>query len=417
MFSTLCSALLLFNGLVSSSALPRIIQPIPPSQDPWYKAPLDFESAIPGQVLRARVAPGNLTTVYKNASAAFNILFRTTDSHYEPTWAVTTVYIPSKPSGESLLSYQIPYNSPDVDYSPSYALYNPYYYASLVGTDISTALGHGWFVNVPDHEGPLASFTCGVQEGHTTLDSIRAILSLQSQLSMSKKPRVALWGYSGGSIASEFATELQVQYAPELEIAGAALGGLVPNLTSTVPHVTGSVFAGLLPLALLGLTSQYPAAHQYLLSELKQSGPYNATGFLSAKTMSFETAFAVLANQSIYDYFKNGANFIQGAPLQHALDRETMMGFHGTPQIPLYVYKAIHDEISPIADTDTLVSRYCEVGGNVIYERNSIGGHLAEETNGDARAIDWLAQVFAGTYQHSGCTIQDVAINVTSSPI
>jgi Secretory lipase len=71
---------------------------------------------------------------------------------------------------------------------------------------------------VPDYEGPLASFGLGVQAGHATLDSVRAVLSLEC----SCKPDApyAMWGYSGRSIASEFAAELQVQYAPELNFSG-----------------------------------------------------------------------------------------------------------------------------------------------------------------------------------------------------
>lgn len=59
-----------------------------PSQDPWYTAPPDFEASTPGTVLRVRAVPGG-PTVFSNASAAFHILYRTTGSRYQPTWAVT----------------------------------------------------------------------------------------------------------------------------------------------------------------------------------------------------------------------------------------------------------------------------------------------------------------------------------------
>lgn len=38
--------------------------------------------------------------------------------------------------------------------------------------EVERGLGQGWFVNVPDFEGPLAAFIAGPQEGHATLDSI-----------------------------------------------------------------------------------------------------------------------------------------------------------------------------------------------------------------------------------------------------
>lgn len=77
--------------------------------------------------------------------------------------------------------------------------------------DISTGLANGWFVNVPDYEGPLASFTAGVLSGHSTIDSIRAVFNAKHILKIDKDARFAMWGYSGGALASEWAAELQVQ--------------------------------------------------------------------------------------------------------------------------------------------------------------------------------------------------------------
>lgn len=83
----------------------------------------------------------------------------------------------------------------------------------------------------------------------------------------------------------------------------------------------------------------------------------------------------------------------------------------------MYIYKAVHDEISLVEDADALVERECLLGANILYERNTIGGHLAEETNGDQRALEWLSGVFDGTWKHKGCTIRDVSVNVTDSAL
>lgn len=82
-------------------------EPIPPLQDPWYTAPRGFEKKRPGTVLRIREAPGNLTSLATDCSAAYNILYRTTGSRYQPDWAVTTIFVPAAPAA-ALLSYQIP---------------------------------------------------------------------------------------------------------------------------------------------------------------------------------------------------------------------------------------------------------------------------------------------------------------------
>jgi hypothetical protein len=114
----LCSALLTFpSGTTISSSTPQ-----PPSTDPWYTAPEGFESKSPGEILRIRLAPGNTTRTISNSSQAWNILFRTTDSRQNPTFAVTTVFVPTKSNGTALLSYQIAYDSASVGASPSYSL-------------------------------------------------------------------------------------------------------------------------------------------------------------------------------------------------------------------------------------------------------------------------------------------------------
>src|ERR1700743_468824 len=105
-----------------ASAFETTTAPIPPSLDPFYTAPNGFETKTPGAVLKIRPAPGNLTATFNASASVFNILSRTTNSHYQPAWAVTTLFVPSEPArnvSNPLLSYQVPYNTADVDGSPS----------------------------------------------------------------------------------------------------------------------------------------------------------------------------------------------------------------------------------------------------------------------------------------------------------
>lgn len=390
--------------------------PLPPSQDPWYTAPNGYENAMVGEILRIRPAPGNLTTIFSNSSAAYDILYRTTSTHFEPFWAVTTLFVPQDTNTSTLLSYQVPYNSADVDGSISYGLYAAAAPANaIVYSDIQNALGKGWYVNVPDYNGPLTSFGEGLFEGMATLDSIRAVKHAEKALS--DDARIALWGYSGGTIASENAAELQSTYAPDLNIVGAALGGTVANLSSVIPAVTGTRWAGLLPEVTLGLFSQYPEAMTYLHNHLKEAGPHNATEFLAAQNMSIAEAFAYYNGSDIFNYFTNGAAFYQAPLVQYILKRETYMGFRGIPLMPLFFYHAVHDEITHISNPQALVKRYCSAGADVLFERNTVGGHVAEETNGDARAMAWLEKVLSGDMVGEGCVVKDVTLDVTDSPL
>lgn len=391
--------------------------PLPPSRDPFYTAPDNFENASPGDVLRVRIAPGDLTSFVANTSQAYNILFRTTDSHYQPFWAVTTLFIPDarlKSTGDALLSYQYAYNSPNIDESPSFAFHgglNPS--NSVLFTDVEWALGRGYYVAVPDFEGPKATFIAGVQEGHATLDSIRAVRSLS--LGLKPDARTALSGYSGGAFASEYAAELQVQYAPELQIAGVALGGLVDNGTRAVDAVNGAPYAGLIPLGLLGLTAQYPEARAYVLDQLHDSGPFNETTFLSSFNLTLVQIFGIFANQTVYKYFKDGRDILYNPTLSKILSIESTLGSHGVPQAPLFIYKAVHDEVTSIEGANELVERYCEYGANIWYQRNTVGDHVEEHENGKARTFQFLQDVLEGNYSHHGCTVETVTVNVATN--
>ena len=214
-------------------------EPIPPTEDDFYTEPHDFQTALPGTVLRYREAPGNITAVFPAASKMYNILYRTSDALDRFSWAVTTLMVPKNPynaeaaeqvdscekQGTALLSYQLAYDSCALDSSPSYSLYAE----SELPTekDITSALELGWFVSVPDYEGPLASFGSGVQAAHATLDAVRAVLNLagdNAEIGLSPDAKSTLWGYSGGSVASEWAVELQGSYAPDLHLSGDGAG-------------------------------------------------------------------------------------------------------------------------------------------------------------------------------------------------
>lgn len=148
---------LLINGCIGLRDREVPSSAIPPSQDPWYTAPADFESASPGTILRIRPDPSNITAV-ADAAAAYNILFRSTDTRYRPSWAVTTFLVPKNPletrgasedGKAALLSYHIPYNAASVDASPSYLL-STNFGATGPGITpqtayVAEALSRGWY--------------------------------------------------------------------------------------------------------------------------------------------------------------------------------------------------------------------------------------------------------------------------------
>ncbi|KAK4222453.1 lipase 1 [Podospora fimiseda] len=389
-----------------------------PSWDPWYRAPEGWQATTPGTVLRVRQHAYNMTPIpILNVGDTFQVLFRSTDSLDNATWAVTTVFMPKNPRCSSnstssnctqgILSYQLPYDTSCLDASPSFGLQwgEPY-------GEIAIALARGWWVSVPDFEGPLASYGANIVAGYITVDSVRAVLSVADTHYGVKNARAAMWGYSNGASATEAAVELAPKYAPDLHIAGAAIGGLAAVVGTAGPLLTATQVAGLLVQGIIGVTSQYPEQRQYILSRLNPSGPYNATEFFWASYMSGWQSLLYFCYVDIFEYFIGGKDDLDHPDLRAMFIREGTMGQFGDPNVKMFVYHTLEDDMAPIKDTDALVASLCERGSNILYHRNHWGGHNDELTNGRQRSFDFLGDVLDGSdvmkVPGSGCKTVDL---------
>ncbi|KAH8879741.1 LIP-domain-containing protein [Thozetella sp. PMI_491] len=396
----------------------------PPTEDPFYKAPKGWAKTTPGTALKTRLhAYPKLRIRY--AHDTFQVVYRTTDTIGNPSWALGTVFIPNsrrncsetniQACGHAIVSYQVPTDSSYLNAAPSYLLQarDPY-------GEVRDLLANGWYVFVPDYEGPLASFCAGVQAGHATLDGIKAVISVGDQFGLRKdRAKVAMWGYSGGAFATVFAAELARTYSPDLKIAGTVIGGPSPNLTTVDLRMNKKDTAGLVIQSIIGITNQQPVTHKFLMDRLRSTGPYNATEFLTAANMTGIDSLIHFAYQDVNDYFINGEQDFWDPALQGTFESDAKMGLHGVPNMPTFVYKAIQDEMSPVAETDTLVKGYCDGGASLLYHRNALGGHNDELWMGRARTIDFLSTVLDGTGRvempASGCQIMDVSIPMNTT--
>jgi hypothetical protein len=395
---------------------------LPPSQDPWYTAPDDFESKQPGDILRIRSVP-QLVSVVEKSSVVYHVLYRSTDSRGQASWAVTTLFIPSwfyrsQTGKAAILSYQFAYNTANFDCSPSFALAGVMARSEpTLGIRASTCLltemlSFGWIINTPDHLGPTAAFGASIQSGHATLDSLRAVRNL---LKLREGPcfHTAIWGYSGGSIATFAAAELHSSYAPDVNIEGAVLGGVVDDISADLDKVNKSPLAGTLIALLLGITSQYPEVRACLESRLVED---TKDEFMSVLHTEVTQAVKHFAGKDIYSFFQNGVADLRMPQMQELYDSQAKLGYRGGPAMPMFVYKAIKDQFCPIELTDATIERLCSAGAEIIYERNTVGGHVSEIENGKPRVFSFLGSIFDGSYQTptSKRNISDVTVDVPS---
>ncbi|KJK79451.1 hypothetical protein H634G_05042 [Metarhizium anisopliae BRIP 53293] len=402
-------------GPVSSHPLVERAGPTLPTQDSFYYVPDDIEQYPPGAILRERKPPAPIAAfglLKANLKDSRQIFYRTTDSFGRATATVLTVLVPHNPDYTKLLSYQIAEDAPTVDCAPSYALQLASATGGFLGTIITqaeilliqAALEQGWIIISPDHQGSKAAFCANELAGHAILDGIRAALLSSNTTGISKDPAIALWGYSGGSITSARAAELQPSYAPELKILGMAIGGTEPNIANVINDANKGPAAGLLPSGFLGLGNEYPVVEDAINSHLK---PEHRQAWAKVETQ------CLLANGLDFA-FKDVAGMINDLPgllAQPNISQviaENNMGYRGVPKMPVFLYKGVFDEVSAVKDTDDIYEQYCARGASIQYVRDALAEHGIAAVTPAPKALLFLKDVLNGRKQPQGCSRKTV---------
>lgn len=391
------------------------LQPELPLEDDFYLAPSDIQDFDEGEIIRWRPAPLMIRSIYIpiNIKNAWQFLVRSQDSHGNATAIVTTVLEPYDADPSKVLSYQFAEDSPSANCAPSYSILFGAKMDTLVAQLemllLSTGLSRGWYVVAPDYEGPQGAFTAGRQSGQATLDSIRAILTTQNITGIEPDAKVAMWGYSGGTIASGWAAQLQPLYAPELQpnLIGVAVGGWVTNITLTAEATDGTIFAGLIPNAITGLIQEYTELRPLLDSLLAGK---RRDKFLEAADMCLLPAIANFAFHTVFSgrhpYVTEGWDFFQREEVKAVVDENTLalVEEDGVPEIPIFVFHGSEDEIVPISGARRAYKNYCEWGiGSLEFAEANTTGHILEVLEGSGAAIKWLEDRFAGIPPVEGC--------------
>jgi hypothetical protein len=372
--------------------------PKPPSGDQFYKPPHSLRSFAPGAILRWR-------SVTLSASAdsatktAYQLLYRTTSAAGRPIATVTTLLLPSVPASgpRRLLSYQTAEDSLTTNCAPSYTMRGGNNGGSTQwaeSQEVTNGLAHGWDVAVPDYQGPRSEWAVGPIEGLTTLDSIRAVEHFRQAHLEGSRTKVAMIGYSGGSIPTLWANSLARRYAPKIRLVAAASGGNVPNPIENLNQVNGGPFAGTIIGVSVAINRAYP--------RLRLSSILNARGrALAAKDGRDASGCAGSVTNSPggtvaqYTHYKT-PQALEAVPRVRRVFSKLDLIDRPLPEAPSYLYNEIHDELATIKPVDQLVARDCGRGAEIDYYRDPVGEHLTGAGAYVAPAFQYLAGRFAG---------------------
>ncbi len=369
-----------------------------PLTDAFYKAPTasELNGKAPGTVLRYRTTPA--PDYSSDVPTTYQLMYVTTNTTGDAVGAVTTVLVPktAPATGRQVLSYQSFYDSLTQTCTPSILTAQGKLFESGY---VKTALRKGIVVVMSDYEGLDNQWIAGLNTAHGVLDGIRAAINFNKS-GLKAGARVAMMGFSGGGHATGWAAEVAPEYASDLNIVGAALGGVPVNIANVARKVDGGLFSSVYLGAVVGLSRAYPE-----IDPAKYATP---AGLTAIKDIGNRCLLGMFQGQSdmLVKYaltkstkYLKDANFLD-LPEIAAIIEANNMGSR-TPSAPLYIYEGTNDEIMPIKDVDDLVTNYCDKGVKVQYNRTT-GDHLLMAVSPTA-PMSWALDRLAGKAAPSNC--------------
>lgn len=371
--------------------------PVAADPDPFYGQPADIGDHAPGDVLAARRMP---PLPQFPGTTVWQVHFRSTGSEGRPIAAVSTILVPDvRPPSGPLLSYQHIINALGARCAPSRTLYtNDPDLMIREAPALNVALARGWTVALPDHLGPASAYGAARLGGQITLDGIRAAQRVP-ELGLAASP-VGMAGYSGGGMATAFAAALAPSYAPELNIVGAAAGGVPMNLgkmargLGTAPHPA----FGLALAAALGLEREYP-------DRLPVSEQLNAQGLAMRDAVSDACTNGILVTGAGHSASEiaTTTDLLSSPSAQEVLSDNSIEDYPGVPTAPLFEWHSPTDVLIPVDSIDATLQRYCRAGAKVESELFPSPDHLTTAVLGAPRALDYLDARFRGEPAPSNC--------------
>lgn len=405
--------------LLLSLAFGALIGPLTPKEDPFYKVPDGLEDIPEGTVLRQRPAPAAIRSVLlpMQVDQATQYLVRLTDQLGKPTAIVTTLLKPHNANPNKLVSYHIFTDSLAPNCAPSYSILFGAQAQTIVSQIemlfVQMLLNKGYFVVLPDHQGPLAGFAQGKMAAHAVLDSIRAVLKADNGLSANA--RVVEWGYSGGSVPTLFAAAAQPSYAPDLKgkLVGATAGGIVTDLDSVARYIDGGLFSGFLVQALAGLQAVYPGLTEIIQGQVS---PQHYKFFLQAYNFCLAPSAVIWTLQNFFTgpfrWAKDGWD-VFNLPVVRKILNECLLGGTenpGVPEVPVMIYHGKPDEIIPFgANAERIYDIWCEKNiGSLEFNVDLTGFHVSSILTGLPAAYKFIDERLDGVEPRTkGCKRTD----------
>lgn len=395
----------------AGGAAPASARVVRPEKDPFYRYDGDrpLREIAPGTPLKTRdVTLG--VDVNDTPLPAQQILYRTTDTLGHPVVSVTTVVAPTAPASTAaaprLVAYLSFYDALSAKCNPSYTLRGGdpgaanQQLTDVEQATVASLAGQGYVVTVPDFENQDLHWVAGPESGTSTLDSITAT---EAALGLDAGTPVGTMGYSGGSIAANWAAELQPAHAPQLNMVGTAMGGVPADLRHNLPYVNGTPeWSDVIPGAMIGVARAYGLDLDHYLSR------WGRKVAATESTQCIGEMSGEFPNLTIKHLMKPRYRDVLGTPAFRRIFQALRMGRQpGHPSAPMFMLWANHDgtgdDVMVAADQAALAATYCAEGVPVATVEVPNADHTQGGSAFIPQAEAWLASRFDGVPAPSTC--------------
>ncbi|MEV6136779.1 lipase family protein [Nocardia sp. NPDC051990] len=417
------------GGMVNAphaSTQPPGEQPVAEAGD-FYLPPPALPDG-PGAIVRAEPAQVALSAPGQPGivpAAATRLMYVSHDTHDAPTAVVGTYLQPilpwTGPGERPLIAYAGGTKGQGDQCAPSklmsqVAQYQPpldiIFEYDLVA--IRSLLNRGAAVVVTDYHGlgtpDVHDYLNRKAQGYAVLDSARAALQLPGT-GLNPGTPVILYGYSQGGMASAGAAELQPNYAPDLNVSGAYVGGPVVDDEYFIGFNDGRAdFAPAIAWILNGIAADYPETRPVLDAELNDLG----------KAILEESLGKCAVPTGLAQEHQNTSEWTtSGEPLTAVIDRSPALQSAfaqqriGTlaPAVPILAASARNDQGAPFAPVHEVAASWCGSGVPVQLEANAeippasglVGTHVIAFFPSLAASQQWLTDRLAGMPAPNNC--------------
>ncbi|MCW2494254.1 lipase family protein [Jatrophihabitans sp.] len=408
----------LLAGLSAPSAVSAAT---PPTLDAFYNytGSTPLADIAPGTVLKTRSLPYHLVGLSLPLTAT-QLLFRSTGALGQPTVSVTSVLrAPGKFDSTKALSYQSFYDSLNPADEPSYAISGGLTLGGIIPQVELAVFGafvlQGYSIIIPDTQGEAADFAAAPEYGMVTLDSIRAA-SNSPATGLTKSTKIGLLGYSGGAIATGWASALAPSYAPDVNsrLIGAAEGGVFVDPVHNLHYISGStVWAGVLVMAIIGI------ARAFQIDLTPYMSAYGLTLFTKLQKASIATVLGEYPGLTWQKIAKPQYAQPESIPVLVRVVNLLNLGSQPSPTVPMFIGQGANgviegtsgnkagigpgDGVMVAGDVRTLARQYCSSGTRVEYTQYDALSHVTSVALWLPAAITWLDQRFAGVAAPQNC--------------